>query len=190
MKLKEDILKLRSEGKTYKEIKEILCCSLGVISYHCGKGQKEKHKKRLQKNRNSKVICQKIFWFYKKQLKDKTDGFQREKISEYAPHTKRGCKNLGKYLPKTFNYKDVLNKYGEVTQCYLTGRPIELLSPSTYQFDHIIPTSKGGTSTIDNLGLACRQANLAKSDMLVEEFIHLCKDVLEHNGYEVKKKSY
>jgi hypothetical protein len=35
---KDSILNLRSEGKTYKEIKEELGCSIGTISYHCSKG--------------------------------------------------------------------------------------------------------------------------------------------------------
>lgn len=39
---KDDILRLRSEGKTYKEIQDALGCSKGTISYHLGEGQKEK----------------------------------------------------------------------------------------------------------------------------------------------------
>ena len=35
--MKEKILKLREEGKSYNEIKKILGCSKGTISYHCAK---------------------------------------------------------------------------------------------------------------------------------------------------------
>lgn len=43
-KHKEDILKLRAEGKTYKEICNLLNCSKGTISFHCGtKVYREKH---------------------------------------------------------------------------------------------------------------------------------------------------
>ena len=42
--MKDEILKLRSEGKTYSEIKKELGCSKSTISYYCGKGQKEKAK--------------------------------------------------------------------------------------------------------------------------------------------------
>lgn len=35
--MKEQILRLRSEGKTYNEIKVILNCAKSTISYHCGK---------------------------------------------------------------------------------------------------------------------------------------------------------
>ena len=46
MKHRDQILKLRAEGKTYKEIQEITGASKGTISFHCGKGQKEKYRKR------------------------------------------------------------------------------------------------------------------------------------------------
>lgn len=40
--MKEEILRLRAEGKSYREIMEILGCSKGTISYHVGPGQKIK----------------------------------------------------------------------------------------------------------------------------------------------------
>jgi transcriptional regulator with XRE-family HTH domain len=36
MSYKEDILKLRAEGKSYREIEKILGCSRGTISYYLG----------------------------------------------------------------------------------------------------------------------------------------------------------
>jgi hypothetical protein len=33
--VKEDILRLRAEGKSYRQIQVILGCSMGTISYHC-----------------------------------------------------------------------------------------------------------------------------------------------------------
>lgn len=42
--MKEEIIKLRNQGKTYRDIKEELGCSLGTIAFHCGEGQKEKYK--------------------------------------------------------------------------------------------------------------------------------------------------
>ena len=36
--MKEEILRLRQEGKTYTQIQDILGCSKGTISYHCGEG--------------------------------------------------------------------------------------------------------------------------------------------------------
>lgn len=40
---------------------------------------------------------------------------------------------------------------------------------------------------MDNMGLACKQANVAKNDMSVEEFVQLCKEVLEFRGYKITK---
>jgi hypothetical protein len=51
VKHKEEILKLRAEGKSYNEIKEITGASKGTISYHCGEGQKEKSYARNSKAR-------------------------------------------------------------------------------------------------------------------------------------------
>lgn len=48
---KKEIVRLRSEGKTYRQIQEILGCSKGTIAYHLGEGQKEKTKERSQKRR-------------------------------------------------------------------------------------------------------------------------------------------
>lgn len=50
-KHRENIIKLRSEGKTYRQIQEELGCSKGTISYHLGFGQKEKSNERSQKRR-------------------------------------------------------------------------------------------------------------------------------------------
>ena len=44
--MREQILRLKQEGKTYNEIKEIVGCSKGTISYYCGEGQKEKTSQR------------------------------------------------------------------------------------------------------------------------------------------------
>ena len=42
MSIKDKIFQLRDMGKTYSEIQKELGCSKGTISYHLGKGQKEK----------------------------------------------------------------------------------------------------------------------------------------------------
>ena len=51
--MKEKILQLRSEGKTYDQIKKELGCSKGTIAYHCGEGQKEKNYNRTKKLRKT-----------------------------------------------------------------------------------------------------------------------------------------
>ena len=51
MGIKEDIIKLRENGYTYKQIKDELGCSKGTIAYHVGPGQKEKTKERSIRSR-------------------------------------------------------------------------------------------------------------------------------------------
>ena len=54
-KLPEKILALRAKGFSYRKIQQKLNCSKSTISYHLGKGQKEKAKKRLEKQRNAGI---------------------------------------------------------------------------------------------------------------------------------------
>ncbi len=46
------------------------------------------------------------------------------------------------------------------------GRCVECGATDYLEFDHIIPFSKGGDSTVDNIQLLCRRCNLKKSDRL------------------------
>ena len=46
MTLAESIMDLRDKGMSYKEIKDELGCAKSTVSYHLGKGQKEKNKER------------------------------------------------------------------------------------------------------------------------------------------------
>lgn len=49
--MKEQILKLRNEGKTYREIESIVGCSRSLISYYVNPTGKTKHLDRQNKNR-------------------------------------------------------------------------------------------------------------------------------------------
>jgi IS30 family transposase len=61
---KEKILELRSQGYSYDEISKELNCSKGTIAYHCGDGQKDKHRYRSNKFRKSNPVLHKIYRFY------------------------------------------------------------------------------------------------------------------------------
>lgn len=191
-KVKDKILQLRSEGKSYKQIVKILGCSSGSVAYHCGNGQKEKSRNRSRKNRKLSVLQIKTERFKnrKKSLSVKKDSRRdnRNVIAERCRDFQR--RNGSKLTPvpfKNFTFKEVLATLGDNPTCYLSGRKIDLTKPSSYSFDHKIPASKGGGNEIENLGLTCKEANRAKSDLLFDELIHLCKDILENNGYRVEK---
>lgn len=180
--MKEQILKLRSQGKTYLEIEKELGVRRSTISYHCGEGQKQKSFERSKKLRqeNAKHI-----------IGRKIDRYVQRKVIDFKYG---GLKGSGKRrrerdVELAFDHKKAFDIISNTKKCYLSGRDIDIIDSRSYHLDHIIPLSReGGTSELTNMGIACREANLAKSDMLVEEFVELCKDVLVNFGYEVIKK--
>jgi CRISPR/Cas system Type II protein with McrA/HNH and RuvC-like nuclease domain len=175
--MKESILKLRSEGKTYNEIKKILGCSKSTISFHCGEGQKLKNKERLKNNRKKQTYI----------IKRKIERFANSKINDFRNRTNSYSKQMG--YSSVFSYDSAHRKIMKNPICYLTGKKIDLYMPSTYQLDHIIPQSKGGKNTLRNMGLLLSEVNFAKGNLLVEDFIKLCVEVCEYNGYNVVKKN-
>ena len=91
------------------------------------------------------------------------------------------------YQKRDENHKNILNKLIENPVCYLTGRKIDLSNGSSYHIDHINPYTDSKDNSIDNAQLACRDANMSKSDMSLENYLKLCKEVLEYHGYDIKK---
>ena len=167
--MKEQILNLRSQGKTYPEIKAIVGCSSSTVSYHCGEGQKEKAEQRKRKYLSTLLGI----------LKRKKDNFS---------FSRGNRKSKGKRVSLSFSSKKFREKIESNPYCYLTGRKIDIRKPKTYHCDHIVPISKGGTCDLNNMGLTCKSANMAKSELMVDEFIELCKEVLIHNGYKISKE--
>ena len=91
---KEQILKLRSEGKTYNQIKEILGCSKSTIAYHVGDGQKQKTRDRSNRSRTNR---KRIIWEYKENI---------------------GCVDCGEMYPSwmlDFDHKPGFEKLGSPT---------------------------------------------------------------------------
>jgi 5-methylcytosine-specific restriction endonuclease McrA len=193
--MKEEILRLKSEGKSYKEIQELLGCSKGTISYHCGTGQKEKTKNRRDKRREN-IIKSKTdnFKYVKSRVKNKDKEYKVFKTKEDVNQStrvfqKRDNTIKGRYnknIETSFTWEDVLNKFGENTECYLSGEKINLYV-NNYNFDHIIPASKGGSNTLENLGILTETINNMKTDMTPNELIEMCIKILRYNGYNVEK---
>ena len=161
----EKILELKQKGYSYQMIQRELGCSKSTISYHLGLGQKQKTLERTKKQRDLNP------WL------NKTEKFLQKYDGAKITYNNRG----------DFNRKKLKEYLSQIDKCYLTGRPIDINNFSTYEFDHIHPRILGGDSTFENLGIARPEANRAKSDMTLEEFINLCKDVLINFGYKVTK---
>lgn len=182
--LKPKIIELSDQGYSYNQIADALGCSKGTISYHLGQGQKEKARKRSQKTRESNPLKTKYWHFIsEKQLGSKPsaiDGKVRKIL-----HSKR---STFASINRTHGYKgydfmftldELIEKIGDNPVCYLTGREIDLSKSRSYSLDHIIPRSKGGDNSLENCGLTCRDANQAKYDLTLEEFVSLCQEVVD-----------
>ena len=189
---KNDILKLRKQGKSYKEIASILGCSRSVISYHCGKGQTEKNRVRSQKRGWRHHFTKKITQF---KSRCTAEGYRlfRNKVKTF----KRKTPNAHKPTPSTsrvnnisqqFYAEDVINKIGTHPVCYLTGRKLNLKDTSTYTFDHRVPTALGGTNDLENLEVCCSEANHAKACLSLEDFYSLCEEILAWRDKKANNK--
>mgnify|MGYP001292233296 CR=1 FL=1 len=176
---KEDILRLRAEGKSYREIERELGCSKSVISYHCGSGSEKKRVYKWSKSIKGK-LNKKITSFRSRISYSANNVAARTKLKTFKRRKKEGSRTHSKVnnITKNYTYQDVLNKLGKNPRCYLTGIPIDLEKTDTYHFDHIIPCSKGGTNDLSNLGVCTRSANYAKNDLSVEELYELCETIL------------
>lgn len=175
--MKEKILKLRGEGKTYSEIKKELNCSMSTISYYCGKGQKEKAYERVKEKRQDKLV-EKIDRFRNRNNELKFRDFQRRGESS---------KLLNKQ-EKNFTVKEGKEKIGNNPICYLTGQPIDITNPKDYHLDHIVPVNKGGKNTLNNMGILKSEINMMKGDLTIDELFTNCIKILEYNGFQVIKK--
>ena len=107
---KDDILKLRADGKTYKEIQNILGCSKGTISYHLGEGQKEKTRDRSNRSR---TLLKRKLW----EIKEES-----------------GCMDCGEMYPHwmlDFDHRpehDKIDSQSQIVHKYSWDRAIEELN--------------------------------------------------------------
>ena len=175
---KEDILRLRAEGKSYNDIARELGCSKSVISYHCGNGNEKKRTLEWSKSTKGK-LNRKITSFRSRVSRSAKNVTARSKLKTFK-RRKDNNRTHSKVnnITKNYTYKDVLKKLGKNPRCYLTGVPINLEETDTYHFDHIIPCSKGGTNDLSNLEICTRSANYAKNDLSLEELYDLCESIL------------
>lgn len=178
--MKNEILKLRKEGKSYSEIKKQLGCSKGTISYYCGDDQKVKTRNRTRKRRKNKLIAR------LERFKGRKSRNLKESVRKFNKRNNSLKRKIDKNINITFTVDDVLNKFGVDTVCYLSGEKINLYNDE-YNFDHILPSSRGGDNSLDNLGITHPIANSMKHELTPEELIEWCIKILKYNGYDIKK---
>lgn len=192
--LKDKIIELRSNGKTYLEIQKELDCSEGTIYYYLRKMKMTNDSEFLVLNAKKTSEYRKL-----NPLEIKITNFHGIRNSVTIKHNMNTSISsiiwikISHFMKgnsmkkKTFTKEELLVKIGDKPKCYLSGRDIDLSKSRTYHLDHILPTSKGGPNTLDNCNIASKEANQSKHDMTLEEYIQLCKDVLENFGYKVDK---
>lgn len=183
------IFELRNQGKTYKEIQDILHCSKSIISYHLKTKTREKVKECSNKYPKWKQCFMRNVstFFCREKIQSQIKIKNPIKKTYWRKIIRDKCKGFKRNMPQQFNYEQVLEKIGgTTTKCYLTGRTIDI-TKDLYEFDHIIPYAKGGSCTLDNLGITCPEANRSKTNLTLDEYLSLCKEVLENFGYKVIK---
>lgn len=150
--MKEEILRLHKEGKSYTQIQKVLNCAKSTISWHLNNLPETRMRVRLT---------------------GRIQKFQKKTVVKSK---------------KSFTLAEFLEKFGSRPRCYLTGKVLKLEEENSYELDHIIPVSKGGNGGLENLAICTREANQAKRDLLLEEFLILCKNVLENHNFVVLEK--
>lgn len=188
---KEDILRLKAENKSRNEIAIELGCSTTIVTYHLSAEARSRTKIQYNKTHPFQI---KLYRFKRTDCGPKNKQYERKRkktlndrlLAKIQTFNRQG--GAGTMCDKkTFTIKDIINKFGEKPKCYLTGVDLDIYETHSYQFDHIIPRSRGGQNTLDNLGIASTKANQCKNNMTPDEFMNMCKLVLEHNGYNITK---
>lgn len=184
--LGQQILLLSKEGLSYQEIALKLSCAKSTVCYYINPTQKNKSRLRTQKRRKKHPFISKREHFLgskKTKYKNyKTQNTVRKKLQLKIETFFQDRKNNMKYQKPDFTLEEVIDKFGENPKCYLTGKLIDIYKPHTYHFDHIKPVSRGGDNSLDNLGICIKEANMAKSNLTVEEFIELCQTILNYQA--------
>lgn len=182
--MKEKMMELRNQGLTHKQIAEKCGLSKAMVGYYLTDGRKERIRKNQQKRRSKMhpYAC-KLRTFLENRI---NNGYESKIWTDIEKVYYNKLYNFnGQNMNTKITVEKLVEKFSDNPKCYLTGRKIDIHSPRSYNFDHIIPKAKGGDNSIENLGICIRDANQAKNDMLLPDFIQLCKDVLENNGYKV-----
>ena len=63
-------------------------------------------------------------------------------------------------------------------KCSMCGQKLSYLK---FTIDHIVPVSKGGKNTLENMEAMCDTCNRMKADMLKQDFLQHIEKIYKHN---------
>lgn len=181
--LSEQIIELRNKDYSYNEICEKLGCSKSTVAYWCNNTERNNAKQRKLKIEPwIRQLVKNISKFKKREaskLNRKSNNWNLKLRSAVKDFCKRS--NM-----ENWGYKELINKFGTKTKCYLTGRDIDITTDD-YNLDHVVPICKGGTGDLENVGITIPMANASKSGMTLEEYLDLCEEVLRYHKPDLFK---
>lgn len=196
--LGKNIFELRKLGKSHSEIANEIGCSKSTVSYWCNDTTSKKSSELKKKKREERDVN---YLFSRRVSAFKEDRSRRKKgVGKITAANRKstwykiyyskiiGFRDRNKMeVEKSYSYDEALTHLGGIeTKCYLTGKTINI-ETDDYCLDHIIPVSKGGSNELENMGITTPEANASKTDLTVEEYLELCKTVLQNFGYTVTK---
>lgn len=95
---------------------------------------------------------------------------RRRHESDRARYSRRRARKLGTQVEK-FTRLEIIERDGAT--CYLCGRTE--LADGEIHIDHVIPLSRGGTHTRDNVRVACAVCNLRKGARILDDGLNRVK---------------
>ena len=130
---------------------------------------KEKHKKWVENNSERLKAWRRDYQI--KRCKNDPE-FYASRVS--MGHTRRCLKsgNVNQKPIKDF-IKSVRSKRTAV--CYYCQKQV---STKDVHFDHMVPLSKGGPHSVENLCVSCAHCNLSKHDKMLQDFVKLGQQLL------------
>ena len=89
---------------------------------------------------------------------------------------------------KSFSVNERIKVYRKTKgHCYLCG---EFIDFDSFEIEHKVPISKGGTNDLDNLFCSCHCCNTIKQDIYPEDFMEKISQIFIYQAYKKNKNSF
>jgi len=72
-------------------------------------------------------------------------------------------------------------------RCAYCWEPIDFTDQKSWELDHVIPVSRGGSSEASNIVVTCFRCNRVKRDLTYHEFVLLCHKIATNHKATVEQ---